>query len=398
MKRPLINYLIAVLLVNGCASVDPKFQPLNFSGEALPGLEAFDQAMLTLLEENYLPGGTLAVAYQGRLVLAKGYGVARKGFTTSEPMQPKIRLRIASLSKPITAVAVMLLVESGRVALDEPVLKALGDAAPAAKDLRDPRVARITVRQLLEHRGGWDSGRSQDPMLETSPLCPSRIKRFIETTTLDFTPGEKFVYSNVDYCVLGRIIEKVSGEPYADFIKKAIAAPLGIKSFEIGSRDGLLPDEGEYFGSQFPGGRTASPNGFAIEAMDSLGGWVTTAADYLRFLIALDGTHKPALLTPEIYAELIARPNAADVSGTPTYYAKGFRVRPVGGAGANIWHAGSLPGTLSFAEKLATGWSYVAIFNKRTETGQASNRIERLLNEASRKVTKPTEGDLFERF
>ena len=293
----------------------------------------------------------------------------------------------------------MLLVASGRLTLDDRVLGVLGNAAPAAKDLRDSRVERITVRQLLEHRGGWDREKSQDPMFETAPLCPSQTRRFLETTMLDFTPGGRYAYSNVGYCLLGRIIEKVSGEPYADFIKKAIATPLNIKSFELASRQGSLPDEGEYFGSRFPGGRIISPyGGFPIEAMDAHGGWVTTAADYLRFLNALDGTRKPALLTPEIYAELIARPNGADISGKPNYYAKGFTVRTVNGAGADISHAGSLPGTLSFAAKLATGWSYVAIFNKRTETGEATNRIDRLLNEASRKATKVAEGDLFARF
>ena len=255
MKEVAIGVLIAVLLIYGSAIAQPNIQPVTSSGEELFGLEAFDQAMLVLMAENYLPSGTLAVAYQGRLVLAKGYGFASKGFMKSEPMQPKYRLRIASLSKPITAVAVMLLVASDRLTLDDPVLGVLGNTAPAAKDLRDSRVERITVRQLLEHHGGWDREKSQDPMFETAPLCPSQTRRFLETTMLDFTPGGRYAYSNVGYCLLGSIIENVSGEPYADFIKKAIAAPLNIKSFELASRQGSLPGEGEYFGSRFPGGR-----------------------------------------------------------------------------------------------------------------------------------------------
>jgi CubicO group peptidase (beta-lactamase class C family) len=373
---------------------------LPITGEALPGLEAFDQAMLNVFEENDLPGGTLAVAYQGRLLLAKGYGFASKGFTKSELMQPKIRLHIASLSKSITSAAVMLLVERGQLKLDDTVLEVLGDSAPAAKDLRDSRVARITVRQLLEHRGGWDRTESQDPMFERAPLCPSRVRRFLETTMLDFVPGERSAYSNVGYCILGRVIEKVSSKSYGDFVKDAIAGPLGIKSFELGTAKGSLPDEGEYFVTQNPRGRTTSPyGGFSIEAMDAVGGWVTTAAGFLRFLNALDGTRKPALLKPEVYAELIARPNAADSFGKPVYYAKGLNVRPVGVAGANIWHAGSLPGTLSFAAKLANGWSYVAIFNKRPENWQKTrNQIDRLLGVAARKAAAATDGALFVRF
>ena len=397
MEKSALGFLlIAVLLICGCSIVQPELRPISFSGEALPGLEAFDRAMLDLLEENHLPGGTLAVAYQGRLVLAKGYGFTRKGLTGSEPMQPKIRLRIASLSKPITSAAVMLLVERGQLKLDDTVLEVLGDAAPAAKDLRDPRVARITVRQLLEHRGGWDRTESQEPMFERFPLCPSRARRFLETTMLDFVPGERSAYSSVGYCILGHVIEKASGKSYGDFVKEAIAEPLGIKSFALGTEQGSLADEDQYFASQIPGGRTLSPyGGFSMVARGASGGWITTAADYLRFLNALDGTRKPALLKPETYAELTARPDAADSSGKPTYYAKGLSVRPLR-VGANIWHRGSFAGTMSFAAKLAEGWSYAAIFNQRPESFEAIlSRIDRMLSEASGKSTPPAEGDLF---
>ena len=237
-------------------------------------------------------------------------------------------------------------------------------------------------------------------MFETAPQCPRRVKRLLETTTLDFTPGGRFAYSNVGYCILGRIIEKVSGKAYGNFVQDAIARPLGIKSFELGARDGSLPDEGEYFVTDYPGGRTTSPyGGFPFEAMDAHGGWVTTAVDFLRFLNALDGMRKPALLKPEVYVELIARPDAADSFGKPVYYAKGFNVRRLGVTEATIWHAGSLPGTLSYAAKLASGWSYVAIFNKRPEPWQTTiNQIDRLLGEASRKPTAAAPGDLFMRF
>ena len=133
--------------------------------------------------------------------------------------------------------------------------------------------------------------------------------------------------------------------------------------------------------------------------MDAHGGWVTTAVDFLRFLTAVDGTRKPALLAPDTYAQFIAQPLAGESAGTPVYYAKGVNVRPLGGAGANIWHSGSLPGTLSYAAKLARGWSYAAIFNKRPENWeQTIAQIDRLLGAASRKATAAAHGDLFEWF
>ena len=92
MKEVAIGVLIAVLLIDGCAITQSNIRPESYSDEALSGLEAFDQAMLAFMAENYLPGGTLAVAYESRLVLAKGYGFASIGFTKSEPMQPEMPL------------------------------------------------------------------------------------------------------------------------------------------------------------------------------------------------------------------------------------------------------------------------------------------------------------------
>ncbi|HEX5128014.1 MAG TPA: serine hydrolase domain-containing protein [Rhodocyclaceae bacterium] len=137
----------------GCAfSIDSAFAQIT--GRALPGLESFDQTMSALLEKWNVPGASLAVAKNGRLVLAHAYGMADRD--AGRLVQAGDPFRIGSISKTITAVAVLKLVEDGRLSLDDKVLPLLGDLAPPAKDIADPRVRDITVRELLQHTGGFD--------------------------------------------------------------------------------------------------------------------------------------------------------------------------------------------------------------------------------------------------
>src|SRR5262249_38714238 len=156
-----------------------------------------------------------------------------------EPVRPRSLFRIASVSKPITSAAVLQLVEQGKLGLDDRVVDLLdvrhnGDPiAPA-----DPRLKRVTIRHLLQHRGGWDRDKSFDPMFRSvriarefgtrPPAGPELIIASMWKRPLDFDPGARSCYSNFGYCVLGRVIEKVSGISYEAYVREHILAPLGI--------------------------------------------------------------------------------------------------------------------------------------------------------------------------
>jgi CubicO group peptidase (beta-lactamase class C family) len=175
--------------------------------------------MTGLMEKWNLPGGQVAVARNGRLVLSRGYGygdVERK-----EPVQPDSLFRIGSVSKTFTTVAILKLLESGQIHLKDKAFRRLSDLKPPKGGVVDPRMYEITIQQLLQHEGGWEShdalelpwsrmaaatlGRADPPECAT-------IIRYALSIPLDFTPGTKSNYSNFGFCVLGRVIEAIEEE------------------------------------------------------------------------------------------------------------------------------------------------------------------------------------------
>lgn len=369
-------------------------------------LPSFDEAMEAQLKSYEIPGGALAVARGGRLVHAKGYGMADVEAKT--PVAPDALFRIASISKPITAVAVLRLVRDGKLDLDAKAFELLGVTSEKA----DPRLKDITVRQLLQHTGGWDREKSGDPMFRpfgiaaeagvASPPGPAPIIQWVAKRPLDFDPGVRHAYSNFGYCVLGRIIEKVSGEPYEDFVKKTVLAPMGITRMKLGKS--LLKDRAEGEVRYYPvSGKQARPvfesvkekevpwpyGGFNLEAMDAHGGWLASAIDLVRFASNIE-----KVLDEKTRALMVARPPGLPES--PAYYACGWMVRPVGKDGKmNVWHNGSLPGTATLLVSRHDGLVWAALFNDRSK---GEGRIDPALHKAADAVKEWPDVDLFGKY
>ena len=361
------------------------------SGEPVPGLEALDQVMLRCLAEHGVPGASLAVAKEGRLVYARGFGWA--DLQALEPVRPTSRFRIASVSKPITGAAVLRLVQEGRLSLDDRAFDLLPVEPYLAPGTRpDPRVAHITLRHLLNHTGGWDRSRSSDPMFmpieiaralgAAPPAEPDHIIRWIAGRPLDFDPGQAYAYSNFGYCLLGRIIERVTGQTYAGYVQSAILAPLGLSSLEIGATrgSGRRPDEVIYYpvtdlgpsvfqadlGQRVP----AHYGAWYLEAMDAHGGWIASAPDLVRFASAFDESNPGPVLTAAGIRAMFAPPPAPvsrDAGGrlNGNYYACGWSVDlPAGGKPGQQHHNGMLPGTAAVLRRRDDGLTWAALFNR----------------------------------
>ena len=302
----MIGIGLAVLLLASDARSNED-EPIVVTGRPTPDLAAIDQTIVNIMRQHKLPGGALAVAKGGRLVMAHGYGLA--DVEKNQPVRPDSLFRIASLSKPVTAAVFLRLVESGRLHLDDKALDFLTNIEPPPGKTLDPRWRQITIRQLLHHTAGFDSQKSIDPMCDSrkvasalgipSPPDQKTIIRFMLGRPLDFNPGEKYAYSNFGYCVLGRIIEKVTGKSYEDAAKTLVLAPVGIRRMCLGHTrlEGRVAGEVYYYAS--PRTRLSrsvfaiddkdvpSPYGtFYIEAMDSHGGWVASAIDLIRFWLS----------------------------------------------------------------------------------------------------------------
>lgn len=387
-----------------------------FAQTGTPGLAPFDQFMTNLLSKYSIPGGSLVVTQNGRLVMARGYGFAN--VENSTPVQPDSRFRIASLSKAITAVTIMHLVEQGKLSLDQPAFALLPDLlAPSGQDA-DPRLASITIRQLLTHSGGWDDsnqGSGFDPMFSSiwiaahlnvpAPASTENIIRYMRGQKLDFDPGAHYRYSNFGYAVLGRIIERVTGMSYEQYVRTQVLAPMGITQMRIGQTlpQGQLPGEVSYYSSgqaesAFP---DVSPSlvpwaygGWYLEAMDAHGGWVASAIDYAKFLNAIDGRRGKAFLQPSSVAEMTAHPLVPDWDGSPDWYGFGLMVRPTEW-GQNWWHAGSLDGTSTYQVRTDNGFVWVVFLNTRPNTTKENNMLDKdmdsgLWNAAGQVTSWPT--------
>jgi len=387
--------------------------------------EPFDREVEEFMRVRRIPGGALAVVKDRRLVYVRGYGWADR--EKKVPAQADSLFRIASISKPITAVAVLMLVEEKKLDLNARAFDIVR-LAPVVKPatMPDPRVQKITVRQLLQHTAGWDRETSFDPMFRAREIAsavgvacppgPRDIIRYMLGQPLDFDPGARYAYSNVGYCALGRVIEEISGQPYEKFVQEKVLAPIGIKRMRIGASLAEKRAEGEVryyttgvgkaqsvFGT--PPARVPWPyGGFHLEAMDAHGGWIASAVDLARFAAALDDPRRSPLLKNETFRTMYAPP-AAPVSRKPdgslkdAYHGCGWMVRTVGNAGlANYWHNGSLPGTFSLLVRRYDGLSWVALFNQRSDDIKLPDAaIDGALHRAADAVTDWPEEDLFDK-
>lgn len=410
----------ALVLVAGV--LEARAQP---TGSALPGLGSYDELMTELIRNWDVTGAGLAVARGDKLLLVRGYGFADKD--RHAPVEPASLFRLASLSKTVTAVAVLQLVQDKRLGLDDKVLPILGDIGPRPDRITDARVRDITVRHLLQHSGGFNRARSGDVVFlpgaadaasrQRGPLppeCPTILRDTLERK-LDFTPGERFAYSNIGYCILGRIVERVTGAPYETHVRARVLAPAGADRMKVGRTLQAAAGEVSYYdyrgakeAKAMPGlGLTLAPRpygAFAVETMDSYGGWIGAPVDYLRFILAIDGRRGAALLGASALAEMNARSMLPGVKGEDeeanregVWYGLGIRVRQLKN-GVNLFHFGSLPGTTTLAVRTADGFAWVAAFNGRPQDRNAFRReLDRGLWAAKNKVTKWPEGDLFAR-
>lgn len=346
-------------------------------------MESYDQLAASLLTNYQIPGGAIAVARNGKLVFARGYGYANTA--TGDLVQPDSLFRVASLSKPITSAAILLLVQKGRLSLDQRVFDILSSDQPLPGRVPDPRLMNVTVRELLEHAGGWNRDTTFDPMFIPQEIAAAAgtppppdtqtIIRYMMGKPLQFDPGTDYNYSNFGYALLGRIIETISGESYEAFVREQVLSASGAcMSLGHSLQSQSWPKEVKYY--DYPGAPLTSSvfgtglvpwpdGGFYLEAMDSHGGWVASPIDYLRFVLSVDGRDdRPQILSLSAVSTMISQPSIPVWAGSPAWYALGWMVRPSHGD-ANWWHLGSLPGTSTIVVRNYDGVVWAAFFNSR---------------------------------
>jgi CubicO group peptidase (beta-lactamase class C family) len=215
MKR-----LIALIAFAACALAAPP-EPKS-SGMDAARLARIPVRMKSLVDGGTLPGAVTLVARHGVIVRLDAVGY--QNIEDRKPMRTDSIFQIMSMTKPITAVGIMMLMEEGRLALSDPVEKYLPEFRQLRSDYRP-----ITIRDLLTHTAGVNTPEIARNIMSTLDLTLAEAVSYYAQAPLDFEPGSRWNYSNPGFAVLGRIIEVVSRRPYERFIDERILKPLGMR-------------------------------------------------------------------------------------------------------------------------------------------------------------------------
>lgn len=371
MKKIILMILcLGTLAAYGCKSDSPINPPVSNVDSA-----SVDNLVNAFMQKWDLPGGSFTMALNGSIVYSKGYGYSDT--LSKTPVTQNSLFRIASCSKQFTAVSIMQLVQNGTLNLNDIVFGPSGILNdPQYLTIKDPRVLNITITNLLEHTGGWNSDIEGDPMFMAVQIAQAMsvpppamqetiIEYTLENMMLNAPPGTVYAYSNFGYCVLGRVLEKVTGMLYEDYVRQNVLIPAGSNTMQLGLNleTKRFPNEVTYYGTIGEKTTTSVYNtgeivpwpyaGFNIEAMDSHGQWIASSTDLVNFLLAVGAN---TLINQNSYNIMITPPSIPGDS-----YAKGWLVN-----NGNIFHTGSLPGTCSEVVKATNGYSWALIFNKRS--------------------------------
>lgn len=366
--------------------------------------EAMDAYIERFMKRWEIKGGSLAVMKDGRLIYSKGYGWADE--EKGEKMSPGNIFRVASLSKLITATAIMQLCERKVLSLDDRVF---GDGGildcPRFRDIRDRRIKDITVEQLLRHKAGFTMHKG-DPLFTTREIIiwekldtvpdMDRVIQYALSERLGYTPGQGYRYSNLGYLILTKIIEVCSGTEYEEYCQENILHPAGCYDMHLARNlyEDRYPNEVRYYETHDATPVPAFDNsgdslyrsygGSNIEGLLGAGGWVASPSEFVRFVASIDGD--PSV--PDVISETSVRTMTAD------------RVRPIGwvraGAGKDWSRTGTLAGTSAMLTKQADGYIWMFVTNTSSWKGSRFTRyIDRMYRTASARIDSWPKEDLF---
>lgn len=352
---------------------------------AFPAVNDSEAMIEEFMEKWNIAGASVAITKDERLIYAKGFGYADT--SANEKVEPKHMFRIASVSKLITAVAVMKLVDEGKIELDDFVFGEPGILNTYKyRDIKDPRINKITVKQLLTHTAGWSSFHGDPiftPYIITNTMgvpLPLDMETTIEYTLkyrrLSYDPGSNCVYSNFGYVLLGVIIEKVTGMDYEQYVTSEILNPLGIYDMRLGNStlEGREENEVKYYSnsvykeafSSFTKGEIVPRQygGNNLNLLGAAGAWIASSPELMKFLVHIDGRSSKKDILPEELIDKMVR-----VEG------KAF---PMGWMSTNPkdnWkRTGTLTGTSALLKRSSDGLAWTILINTNNDLGHDFTR------------------------
>lgn len=309
-------------------------------------LAASIDALLGARYKADAPGAAVIVVKDGQTVLRKGYGLA--DVETRTPMSPDMVLRIGSLTKQFTAVAIMMLAEQGKLSVTDPLTRFFPDY---------PNGDRITVEHLLTHTSGIPSytGKADFMMLAASTPSVSQVIDSFKNDPLEFAPGSTYRYNNSGYFLLGAIIEKLSGKPYADFMAEQVFKPLGMQHTAYDGHERVKAARAR--GHSVKDGKAGINDALFMGLPYAAGALVSTVDDLARWNAAIQAGK---LLKPATWARMFTPYTLS--SGEKITYAYGWDVGTLQGT-RRIEHDGAINGYRSHAISLPQENVFVAVLH-----------------------------------
>jgi D-alanyl-D-alanine carboxypeptidase len=368
-RSPLPAFLF--ILIMGCQGSGPEQENIPHSYRQSESIPKIDSLVAAYMKQYDIPGLSLAIVKNDSLVYAEGYGYA--DVSTKAPVTPSSLFRIGCLSQPITATAIMKLIQEGKISLDE---KVFGDSGILGNDfgklIGDPNSKNITVNELLHHTAGWQN--DEYTVFMNPTFSASRLLSWtLDTLPLQAVPGKSFNFSLFGYLVLGEIIEKVTGEPYGRYMNSSILHPIGISDMDITGNSIKDHKKNEvthyvwnFWNSNFDEG--AYNNN--ISRMGAAVGWIASPTDLLKWLVRVDKfVSKPDMLDTT-RMKIMLTPSEAN-----SHFACGWWSNN----DFKNWFAMSYYwGTLSELARADNGYCWAILTNKTPKNGEYENDIDRL--------------------
>jgi len=343
-------------------------------GLSAQDLTRMDSVASAFMSAHAVPGLSVAVARNGKVLYEKGFGFADR--ETNERVTPAHLFRIASVSKPITSVTLFRLMEEKRLTLEDFVFGSRGILGSYfGRGPYKQWVEEIRIKHLLTHTaGGWQNDNT-DPMFRNPEMDHAQLIAWvIEKMPLQYPPGQHYAYSNFGFCILGRVIERLTGVNYEQHVRDNVLRLCGVTDMRIAGNTLEERVAGEVF---YYGAGQEEAYRMDVRRMDSHGGWLATARDLAMFASHVDGQLASRSILNLASIREMTTPSAANAS-----YAKGWAVNWV----PNWWHTGSLPGTTSLVVRTASGFCWAALGNSREASGDTGGAMDRMMWELVRQV------------
>lgn len=310
------------------------------AGAPIPPPDQLVDALFNSLIKADSPGAALLVAREGKILLEKAYGLA--SVEHHVPVTPETKFRIGSISKQFTAAAILKLAEEGKLNVQDKLSKFIPDY---------PRGDEVTIHHLLTHTSGIHSFTSKPEFIQSVTVganAEDHIKSF-KNDPYDFDPGQRWLYNNSGYFLLGYIIEKMSGDSYGDYLRKTFFEPLGMRSTGVHEVTAILDHEAT--GYSFGGGTLKKSLNWDMSKAGGAGALYSTVGDLYRWNEAvfngkvLTEASRKAAFTPVKTADQDA------LQSRDTGYGYGWSVQKLRGL-EEIGHGGGLNGFVSYLLRL----------------------------------------------